>query len=80
MAGVAGKLQAAARGMNARGKMRVIREARGEVCEAMADARQGEDIELLRKAINAAKAIGVGKSKFDEPGIETIAVAAERLA
>merc|ERR1719424_1710449 len=59
MAGVAGKLQAAARGMNARGKVRVIREARGEVCEAMADARQGDDIELLRKAINAAKAIGV---------------------
>merc|ERR1719424_978072 len=80
MAGVAGKLQAAARGMNARGKVRVIREARGEVCEAMADARQGDDIELLRKAINAAKALGVGKSKYDESGKDALAVSAERLA
>ena len=80
MAGVAGKLQAAARGMNARGKVRVMREAREEKCEEMVDACHGDDIELLRKAINAAKAIGVGKSKFDEPGKRAIAGAAERLA
>merc|ERR1740136_8361 len=80
MAGVAGKLQASARGMNARGKVRVMREARGEKCEAMREAIQGNDVELLGKAIKAAKAIGVGKSKFDEPGKRAIAGAMERLA
>merc|ERR1719469_1252374 len=40
----------------------------------------GNDVELLGKAIKAAKAIGVGKSKFDEPGKRAIAGAMERLA
>lgn len=80
MAGVAGKLQAAARGMNARAKVRAIREEREEKVEDMTDAMHGDDIELLRKAISAAKLIGVGKSKFDEPGRKAIAEAAERLA
>ena len=80
MAGVAGKLQAAARGMNARSKVREMREERAEKVEDMTDAMHGDDIELLRKAISAAKLVGVGKSKFDEPGRKAMAEAAERLA
>ena len=50
MAGVAGKLQAAARGMNARAKVRAIREEREEKVEDMTDAMHGDDMRRDRSA------------------------------
>ena len=79
MAGVAKVLQSAARGLNARAKVRVMREDRGEKAGEMMDACQGDDIDTLKKAIAAAKAIGIGKSKYDEKGKAAVAEATDRL-
>jgi len=76
MANVAGRLQAAARGLKARTLARAIREGRLARRAEMEAAAAGEDIDTLKDSIDACKRVGV---QFAPGGAAAIQAAEAKL-
>ena len=77
MGGVAGKIQAAARGMAARLRARTIRITRKEKLVEVIRAAQGDDMATLKLAVDSAISVGV---QFSPGGADALKTARAKLA